>query len=132
MAAYPDLFHDVAEKLGPQPDLEPQWAEADAPVGPTADALPASWFDPSFDPDAEPATPFVIRFSESIPVATGIGPPRPLPVYVAADVIAVYAPWHVYGERYGAYIRQDKLLGLASWMSDGLGVPFPQVAPHIL
>lgn len=97
------------------------------------DGLPATWFDPSFDPGSAPAIPFSIAWNgDSVPRASKLGSPRPIPVYVPADAVAVYAPWHIYGVDYGAYLRQEKILGLAGRMAEDLGCHIEAIAPHVL
>jgi hypothetical protein len=127
------LFEAVEAKLGSQPESASgaQAAFDDAP-GVPIHPLSASWFDPSFDPGSEPAVSFTIRFDQSVPRAARIEPPKPLPAYVPADAIAIYAPWHFYRDDFGAYIRQDQLLALASRMAIDIGVPFADLAPHVL
>jgi hypothetical protein len=129
------LFEAVEAKLGSQPDAasEDSMANWDAtPSDAAVPSLPASWFDPSFEPGSEAAVPFTIRFDDSVPRANRIEAPTPLPAYVPADAIAIYAPWHFYRDDFGAYIRQDQLLALASRVANDADVPFADLAPHVL
>jgi hypothetical protein len=120
------MFESVEEKLGPQPLSVDERA-----IVPTS-GLPATWFDDSFAPGDQVAIPFSVAFGDSIPFADAIEPPQPSPVYIPADAIAVYAPWHRYRDDYGAYIREEPLLALASWLANELAVPFGRIAPHVL
>jgi hypothetical protein len=128
----PEFFEAVEEKLGHPPQearIETELG-ADAALVAPDDSLAATWFDPSFDPTEVDAIPFTIHFSGSVPSADTIAPPKPSPVYIPADAIAVYAPWHVYRDDFGAYIQEQPLLELASRMADDLGVSFAEIAPH--
>lgn len=133
VSGYPEMFELLAEKLGTHPDaVGADFDETRQGLVSEDSGLAATWFDSSFDPDGDAAIPFNIRFNASVPAAEAMEPPRPSPVYLPADAIAVYAPWHIYRDDFGAYIKEDELLALASRVAEDLMVGFSEIAPHIL
>lgn len=137
MTAVPGHFEGVEQKLGhPQPTVAELLGfdehAGDAAVRDERSGLPATWYEPGFDPPVQAAIPFKIRFNEKAPSATGLEPPEPAPVYLPADAVAVYAPWHFHRNDFGAYINGEQLVRMAARLAASLGAPFATVAPHYL
>lgn len=136
MTAVPAHFEGVEQKLGYQQPtvadlLDLREPVEDAQVRDDRPGLAATWYDPR-TPSIEAAIPFKIRFNEKAPFAAGVEPPDPAPVYLPADAIAVYVPWHFHRDHFGAYVKGEQLLRMASRLAANLGASFATVAPHYL